>query len=105
MIVFCFAKLFDGWDTRYARVCCKKIKGVVKIYWFIFNLLSMSNGLCTVCRWVAPLILGVTALLLLLVNLGVEMGAFSDFVMKWWPAGILLYAVSGFFSFRGCCKD
>lgn len=56
----------------------------------------MGNGMCGVCRWVAPLILAVTALLLLLVNLGVGMGAFGEWIMQWWPAGVLLYALAGF---------
>lgn len=66
----------------------------------------MKEGLCGVCRWVAPLILAVTALLLLLVgSLGVEMGAFGEFVMKWWPGGVLLYALAGFCPCRSnCCK-
>lgn len=53
-------------------------------------------GKCMVCRWVAPAILALTSLLLLLVNLDVDMGAFGEWVMTWWPAGVLLYAISGF---------
>lgn len=63
------------------------------------------KGLCAVCRWVAPLILAVTALLLLLVNLEVNMGlTFTEWLMTWWPAGVLLYALAGFCPCRSCCK-
>ena len=65
----------------------------------------MKEGMCGVCRWVAPLILAATALLLLLVNLGVDMGSVNDWVEKWWPAGMFLYAVSGFCPCRSCCKN
>ncbi len=65
----------------------------------------MKESKCPACRWVAPAILAVTALALLLVNLGVDLGSFGDWVMKWWPAGVLLYAVSGFCpcGSGGCC--
>ncbi|MBI5754144.1 hypothetical protein HZA40_03320 [Candidatus Peregrinibacteria bacterium] len=56
-----------------------------------------SCGKCVACRWIAPLILALTALaLLLVVSLGVDMGGFGIWIMKWWPAGVLLYAISGF---------
>lgn len=64
-----------------------------------------SCGKCGVCRWIAPGILALTALLLLLVSLGVDLGSFGGWVTKWWPAGVLLYAISGFCPCGDCeCK-
>ncbi|MEK7672403.1 MAG: hypothetical protein AAB373_00820 [Patescibacteria group bacterium] len=65
---------------------------------------TTNEGSCGVCRWIAPLILAVTSLLLLLLNLGVEMGVFGEWVMQWWPAGLFLYAVSGFCPCKGGCS-
>ncbi|MBI2634332.1 hypothetical protein HYW82_01515 [Candidatus Peregrinibacteria bacterium] len=62
----------------------------------------MSNGLCAVCRWVAPFILLATAGLLLLVNLEVLTGSFATFVGSWWPLGIGLYALAGFCPCHSC---
>ena len=62
----------------------------------------MKGSKCPVCRWVAPLILALTALALLLVNLGVDLGSLGEWVMKWWPAGVLLYAISGFCPCGSC---
>lgn len=62
----------------------------------------MKDGLCGVCRWVAPLILSVTMLLLLLLSLEVSLGSFGEFVTKWWPGGVLLYALAGFCPCRSC---
>lgn len=58
--------------------------------------------MCTVCRWIAPLVLLVTAVLLLLVNLGVLTGGFATWMTSWWPLGVGLYALSGFCP---CKKD
>lgn len=62
----------------------------------------MSNGLCTVCRWVAPIILLATGVLLLLANLEVLTGAFAGYVDKWWPLGLGLFALAGFCPCRSC---
>lgn len=72
----------------------------------VINPSNMKNGICTTCRWVAPAILAVTALLLLLFDLGVFTGTFAEWVATWWPAGLLLYALAGFCPCRGdsCCK-
>ncbi|MDA1061278.1 MAG: hypothetical protein O3B47_05840 [bacterium] len=64
----------------------------------------MKDGSCCHCRWIAPLILSVTMLLLLLLNLGVSMGGFGEFVANWWPGGVLLYALSGFCPCHKSCK-
>ncbi len=64
----------------------------------------MKDGACGVCRWILPLLLAVTALLLLLVNLGVVTGGFGEWVASWWPLGVLLYAVGGFCPCKSCCK-
>lgn len=62
----------------------------------------MKDGLCGVCRWIAPAILAVTSLLLLLISLGVDMGGFGVWVMKWWPGGVFLYAIAGFCPCHSC---
>lgn len=63
-----------------------------------------EGNTCGVCKWIAPLILAVTALLLLLVQLGTidPTMAFGMWVAKWWPAGVFLYAVSGFCPCKSC---
>ncbi len=61
-------------------------------------------GKCVACRWVAPLILAATSLALLLVYLDVNMGAFGEWVLTWWPAGLFLYAISGLCP-CGDCKN
>lgn len=55
------------------------------------------------CCYLKNIILFVVGLLLLLVNLGVGMGVFGEYVVQWWPAGLVLYAVLGFFC-GGVCK-
>jgi len=77
------------------------------IFLTLSNMKNRHGGLCGICRWVLPLILSLTAFFLLLVNLGALTGDFGNWVARWWPAGLLLFAIGGFCPCPGrkgnCC--
>lgn len=55
---------------------------------------------------VMPLLVALTGLFLLLGNLGVMTGGFSDFVATWWPAVLLLMGLSKLCKCHGgSCKS
>lgn len=88
---------------------CEKLKAGLKYPPVFFNFISMSDCCCTgggkcPCSYVKVVVLGVTALLLLLVNLGALTGDLAVFVMKWWPASFVLYALMGLCPGCGCKK-
>lgn len=64
----------------------------------------MKNGTCLNCRYLAPAVLTITALLLLLLDLKIITGPFAQWVAVWWPAGLLLYALMGFCPCRDNCS-
>jgi hypothetical protein len=53
------------------------------------------SGKCCPCRKVGATVSSLTLVLLLLTSLGVITGGFGEFVMTWWPVGLLVHTVGG----------